>query len=135
MADDNTEKKTRRLRQPTQTVRQQIDKQNAKQNAGDSRARKAGQSAARPFKATGRGVKKAVRPLRFLVRPLRFLAKVLGLRYVVRSWRELRLVTWPNRRQTRQLTVAVLVFSIIFGVVVAVVDYGLNKLFEIVFVN
>ncbi len=51
-------------------------------------------------------------------------------RYFVESYRELRFVTWPNRKQTTQLTIAVFVFAIIFGVLVAVTDYGLDKIFK-----
>jgi preprotein translocase SecE subunit len=43
---------------------------------------------------------------------------------------ELRLVTWPNWKQSRQLTFAVLVFAVIFGAAIAVVDYGLDKVFR-----
>jgi preprotein translocase subunit SecE len=67
-------------------------------------------------------------------KPFRFVGRFLG-KYIIppyfkNSWKELRMVTWPNRKQTRQLTFAVIIFSIIFGVLVAVVDFGLDKLFK-----
>lgn len=62
--------------------------------------------------------------------PFRILGHILFIPYLVNSWREVRLVTWPNRRQSFRLTYAVIVFSVIFGVIVAVVDYGLDKLFK-----
>lgn len=40
------------------------------------------------------------------------------------------MVTWPSRQQTRQLTFAVILFSIVFGILVALVDFGLDKLFK-----
>jgi preprotein translocase SecE subunit len=46
------------------------------------------------------------------------------------AWAELRQVTWPNRRETAKLTLAVFVFAIIFGALIAGVDYGLDKLFR-----
>ncbi len=55
--------------------------------------------------------------------------------YFRSAWRELRLVVWPNFRQTRDLTFAVIVFSIIFGALVAVIDYGLDKVFRKVFLQ
>lgn len=54
----------------------------------------------------------------------------LAPRYFKESWQELKKVTWPNRKQTIQLTLAVFVFAIVFSVFVAVVDYGLDKIFR-----
>ncbi len=51
-------------------------------------------------------------------------------KYFREAWAEIRLVTWPNRRETYRLTVAVLIFSVIFSTIVAVLDYGLDKLFK-----
>ncbi len=50
--------------------------------------------------------------------------------YIRGSWRELRQVTWPSRRQAWSLTYAVIIFSIVFGVLVFAVDLGLDKLFK-----
>jgi preprotein translocase SecE subunit len=50
--------------------------------------------------------------------------------YFSSSWKELRLVTWPNRKETRQLTTAVIIFAIIVGVVVTLIDLVLNKVFK-----
>lgn len=46
------------------------------------------------------------------------------------SWKELRQVTWPGRKETAQLTIAVSIFAIGFGFLVAIIDYGFSKLFE-----
>lgn len=50
--------------------------------------------------------------------------------YFRESWTELRQVTWPNRKQTVQLTLAVFVFAIVFAVFVGVIDFGLDKIFR-----
>ena len=50
--------------------------------------------------------------------------------YFRSSFKELRLVTWPNRKETWKLVVSVFLFSIIFGCAIAIVDYGLDKLFK-----
>jgi len=42
----------------------------------------------------------------------------------------LRQVTWPNRKESRQLTLAVILFAVIFGAMVTVLDYGLDKVFK-----
>jgi len=44
--------------------------------------------------------------------------------------KELRLVTWPSRKETWKLVISVFLFSIIFGSAIAIVDYGLDKLFK-----
>ena len=69
-----------------------------------------------------------------IMRPLaavfRFLGKVLLPKYFRESWDELRKVTWPNWKLSRQLTSAVLIFAVAFGASVAIVDYGLDKIFR-----
>lgn len=49
------------------------------------------------------------------------------------AWAEVRQVTWPSRKETWKLTLAVFIFAIIFGLVVWVIDLGLdwisNKLY------
>lgn len=80
---------------------------------------------AAPFKWIGRKLAKLGRFKVFKV-----LGRILWPTYFRNSWKELRQVTWPNRRETWQLTLAVIIFSIIFGVIIAVVDYGLDKIFK-----
>jgi preprotein translocase SecE subunit len=67
-------------------------------------------------------------------RPFRFVGRWIGLilwpPYFRNSARELMLVTWPNFRQTWRLTFAVLSFAAVFGLLIAGVDYGLDKLFK-----
>lgn len=50
--------------------------------------------------------------------------------YFSESWKELRQVTWPNRKQTIQLTLAVFIFAIVFAAFVGILDYGLDKIFR-----
>lgn len=50
--------------------------------------------------------------------------------FIKNSWGEIRQVTWPGRRETMRLTMAVFIFSVIFGAFVAVLDFGLDKLFK-----
>jgi preprotein translocase SecE subunit len=63
----------------------------------------------------------------------RFLAKVFGPfgRYVKGSWQELRVTKWPNRRATWGLTVAVILFSIFFAVLILSVDNLFEWLLEL----
>jgi preprotein translocase SecE subunit len=67
--------------------------------------------------------------------PFRILWRILGLTYIRASWKELRGVTWPTFRDSVRLTFAVIIFSILFGIIIAVVDYGLDKVFKELFVK
>ncbi len=49
--------------------------------------------------------------------------------YFVGAWHELRQVRWPNRRQTWELTVAVILFSLLLGATI----FGLDALFTWLF--
>jgi preprotein translocase subunit SecE len=69
-------------------------------------------------------------PFIFIGKIFTVIGRVLLPRYVRNSWKELRQVTWPSWQQSRQLTVAVILFAAVFGVVIAGVDYGLDKLFR-----
>ncbi|HET6924667.1 MAG TPA: preprotein translocase subunit SecE [Candidatus Saccharimonadales bacterium] len=132
-------RKKRRLRAPAETVREKAEKAGAEaqaQAAQDNphRLRKFFSfifsplrwlSHKPPLKQIGHGLRWF-----FTRRFMRFLGRLLGLRYLRDSWRELKLVAWPSRRQSRQLTFAVIIFSVIFGGLIAIVDYGLDKLFK-----
>jgi preprotein translocase SecE subunit len=67
-----------------------------------------------------------LRVLRLILLPLRWLMP----RYFVNSWREVKQVTWPSRRETWRLTLAVFIFAVVFGSLVAGVDKGLDILFK-----
>lgn len=135
--------KKRRLRAPAQSVRQAAEKAQAGNDKPRrvSRARRTLAAAGRPFarilQPTGRFIYKVFnrQPFRFIGKILRFIALILGLRFVGQSIRELKYVTWPTRRETRQLTFAVLAFAIVFGIFVTVVDFGLDKLFKALIVK
>lgn len=84
------------------------------------------------FRPIWRGLKwfftlKLFKPFR---RPVRLIGLILLPRYFRNSWKELKLVTWPNWKLSRQLTFAVLVFAVVFGASIAAVDYGLDRLFK-----
>lgn len=93
-------------------------------------------SEGKPAKATKTAAKSRTKPARraHLPKPVAkvfsAIGKVIVPVYLRNSWRELKLVTWPSWKQSRQLTFAVLVFAIVFGALVAVVDYGLDKVFR-----
>jgi preprotein translocase SecE subunit len=77
------------------------------------------------FRPVGRGLRAF-----FGLKAIRLLGRIVFPRYFRNSWAELRLVTWPNWRESRQLTFAVLVFAVVFGAAIAGVDWGLDKVFR-----
>jgi preprotein translocase SecE subunit len=65
-----------------------------------------------------------------LHKPLRIIGLIIFPVYLRNSWHELKLVTWPSFKESLRLTWAVLLFAIIFGTSVALIDYGLNSVFK-----
>lgn len=130
MADSDEESKRpkRRLRvSSSETVRERTEK--LQQQAAQPKKHSAFRSFVGGFFAPLRWVFRQIGRLgRFRV--FRWISYIFVPPYVRNSWRELRLVTWPNRRQTWQLVNAVIIFSVVFGILVAIVDYGLDKLFK-----
>lgn len=140
MAESTKEAKTKRSRRlkPVQTVRERTEKSNAIPKK-KRRLQRAGSAVTKPFARIWKIVKAVLRPFRFLLWPFqtkvvravgRVLSKVLLINYFIESWREVRQVTWPNRRETAQLTFAVFAFATVFGIIITIVDYGLDKLFK-----
>lgn len=85
-----------------------------------------------------------LRPFSFLLAPFktrparaigRVLASVLLFRFFRDAWKEIRQVQWPTAKETARLTMAVFVFSLVFGAIVAITDYGLEIVFKKVFID
>jgi preprotein translocase SecE subunit len=130
VAEQTPQKQKRRLK-PALTMRERAER-TAAQSGRPKKLRRLTKPLAAPLHATGRGLGRAGRlPI---WRPItvagRFVGRIILPRYLRNSWRELRQVTWPNGRQTRALTGAVILFSVIFGLFIAAFDYGLDKLFK-----
>ncbi len=51
-------------------------------------------------------------------------------KYFADSAKELKNVTWPGRRETWKLVFAVFVFAMTLGVFIAVLDYGIERVFK-----
>lgn len=130
MADDKPEKKPR-VRKPAPTMREQAETARGKADK-PKRTRKARQAAGRVtrplVKAHHFGQKTYFLPMpdnrvgRFLNKRRYFVPK-----YFRDSWAELKLVTWPSRRESWRLTGAVFVFAVVFGLCVTFVDKILDK--------
>jgi preprotein translocase SecE subunit len=137
MADDKPakskaegKKATRRVKNP-ETFRERAVKASEASDkpAKTAKLKAGGAKATGPARRSARKVAgaKALKPLH---RPARIFGKIIVPPYFRQSWAELKLVTWPNWTQSRQLTTAVLVFAVIFGAAIAGVDWGLDKIFK-----
>ena len=131
----NDDKKPKSPSKKHQTVRERA------QTTKEPRRKRVRQTASKittPIKKI-RGVgKKEYHPLKLKDHRLgRLLNKRVRIvpKFVRESWQEIRLVTWPNARQTFSLTMAVFIFSVVFAVIVGVIDYGLDKLFREVIIG
>jgi preprotein translocase subunit SecE len=71
----------------------------------------------------------------------KFISKPLGIikkgflaigRYFKYSWIELRQVRWPNRKATWSLTLAVLLFTAFFFILIVLLDAGFKELFNLI---
>ncbi len=136
MATDKQSK--RRTIKKTETIREKQAKAGNKQPK-KRQIKKAASKLSVPFSFVFGFAARILRPFRFVLRPFktrpmkftgRLLYKILGIGYFRNSWRELREVKWPSRSETIKLTIAVFVFATAISLVVAVLDYGLDKIFK-----
>jgi preprotein translocase SecE subunit len=63
-------------------------------------------------------------------RLLKRVGRFLIPEYFRAAWGEIKQTTWPNRKETTRLTIAVFIFSIIFATFVAGLDFALDKMFK-----
>jgi preprotein translocase SecE subunit len=130
--DQKTSKKPkRRLKTAPVTMRELAEK--SAQNTPEAKARPNADKSRRD--KSSKPKRALLLPLRAVWRPINWLGRHIIPRYFKTAFQELRLTTWPSRKQSRQLTMAVVLFAIIFGTFVSVLDYGLNKLFKELFVK
>ena len=125
--DGDNEKKPnkRRIRPATETIRQQTDRIKLEQDTPKKKK-------IRPFYFLWTKVRIILRPF---FRPVRWAYRHFVPRYFRDSFSELAKVTWPNRKQSRQLTFAVIVFACIFAALVSAVDSGFDRVFKKVFLK
>jgi preprotein translocase SecE subunit len=63
---------------------------------------------------------------------VRFFSK---FKFLLSPITEIRQVTWPDRKTTLKLTTAVVFFSVIFGIMVSLLDWGFEIIFKKVFLH
>lgn len=134
MADDKVAKKPR-VRKSPETVRERADKQTAKDNAPKGKIKG---KIVRPLSVLRRVASKEYHPVPV---PDNKTGKVLKKRvrlvprFVRESWEEIKLVTWPTKKEAARLTVAVLVFALVFSIFVQLLDVIFNRVVKEIFLK
>lgn len=131
MANDDKKAKIPRIRKTAPTVRERVEAATAEAAAPKRGKTRAIASKLKfPFLRLHLPNNKAFNSLRGVLRPIGRALGWLVPRYFVNSWREVRQVIWPSRRETWRLTLAVFIFALVFGALVAGVDKGLDVAFK-----
>lgn len=123
-------KPRKRILKKTETVRERASKE--PKEPKKPKLNGVRQKVTKPFKRVARtGRKEYYLPLpdnklgRFLNKRRSIIPK-----YFRESWHEVKQVSWPNNKQTMQLTFAVFAFTAFLVTIVSIVDYGLEAVFE-----
>ena len=79
-----------------------------------------------------KGKKPAPKFIQFLAKPFKFITApfVTLSKYLMDSWRELKLVRWPTRKETWKMTGAVIAFSVGFATLILLLDGLFNWIFK-----
>ncbi len=128
MANESKPQRGKRLRK-VETVR---ERQVSAAQQKPKRIRKTASQLSRPFKLAHRTAKKEVYLPLPNTKAGNFLNKRRSIipKYFKDSWYEVRQVKWPTNRETFKLTIAVFIFALGLGLIIALVDFGLDKLFR-----
>ncbi len=126
---DQSNKPKRRLRPAQASIRERAQAARETKPQKISRLSRIGKAIRKPF-GVSHSFLIRFKTMRAIGKVLKVIGRILLPYYFRNSWKEIRLVTWPNRRETRRLTLAVLGFAIVFGALVASLDYGLSHLFQ-----
>lgn len=119
-------------RRRVESVRERADKQQAKSER-KPRHRKVSSAAGAPVRGIRSLLAREYHPIKLPdTKTGQLLTKKRSAApsYFANSFRELRLVTWPTRKQAFSLSMAVIVFSVAIAAFVQLLDYGLGKLFK-----
>lgn len=143
MAEATGKSAKKRQLKKTETVRERAER-GVSTEPKRRHVKKAASKLGQPFRLLWNAVRFVARPFAFLLIPFktkparfigRILASILLFKFFRESWAELRQVKWPTARETVRLTLAVFIFSLVFGAIIAVTDYGLDKVFRKVFID
>lgn len=135
MADDKATGKKPRVRKSPETVRERADKQTAKDHAPKGKIKS---KIVRPLSVLRKVGNKEYHPVPV---PDNKAGKVLKKRvrlvpkFIREAWAELKLVTWPSKKEAARLTTAVLVFALAFSIFIQLLDVVFNRIVKEIFIK
>jgi preprotein translocase SecE subunit len=124
MADTTDPKPKKRLVKKAETVREKAERVTT-ETAQPRRLHKTKRRIGAPFRLIGR-IGRRLNKIKFF----RIIGYIIVAPYFRNSFRELKHVTWPKFRESIRLTSAVILFAAVFGILVALVDFLLDKVFK-----
>ncbi len=131
-AESKTTKKPKRRLKAAPSLRDQTAKQATKANKPSKTKKFFGSKFFKPLREIGIVFKLVWRSRVF--KPIRavfhFLGRIFVPKYFRNSFKELKYVTWPGFVLSWKLTLAVLIFAISFGLLIAGLDFVFEKLFR-----
>jgi preprotein translocase subunit SecE len=128
MAEEKSVKNTPRKRKSPATVREHAEKQAEKRVEKPHKIRG---KIHRPLSVLRRAGAKEYTPIKVPEKKgIRILNKRVRIvpKFVRESWAELKLVTWPTKREAARLTLAVFIFATVFTIFIQIIDFAFNKL-------
>lgn len=120
------------VKRKVETVRERADKQQAKKEK-QPRTRKVAAAANRPVKGVRAVLKREYHPIKL---PANKAGRILSKRgriipkYFVEAGQEVKLVSWPTKRQAASMSFSVIAFSVVIAIVVRLLDFGFEKIFR-----
>ncbi len=120
------------VKRKVETVRERADKQQAKKDK-QPRTRKVAAAANRPVKGVRAVLAKEYHPIKLRDNKAgRILSKRGRIipKYFVEAGDEVKLVSWPTKRQAASLSFAVIAFSVVIALIVRLLDFGFEKIFR-----
>ncbi|MDZ7785683.1 MAG: preprotein translocase subunit SecE [Candidatus Saccharibacteria bacterium] len=124
--------KKKRTVKRSETLRERSQKEASKSDKPTKR-RRVVKTASKPIKGASKAGRKEYHPFKLpdnkFGRRLNKRAHIMP-KYFREAWEEIKQVEWPDARETTKLTTAVIVFALVLGAVVYVLDFGLNKIFR-----
>jgi len=131
VANTNPAGRRPRIRKSAPTLREKQEAARTKEETPKPRRiAKLASRGTTPLKKLRLGDRRAVKAGARAVAPVKKGLSWIVPRYFVNSWREVRKVVWPSRKETWRLTLAVFIFAVVFGAMVAGVDKGLDEIFK-----
>ena len=118
-----------RVRKPAETVRERAEKLTAKQDKSSSPK---SSKVNKPLSILRSVTKKKTGSRVGTQKSKRFR---LIPKFFPEAWGELRLVTWPTKKEAARLTGAVIIFAAFFAVFIQLLDLVFNKLVKEIFLK